>query len=68
MDCADTKVVAYRLLVSLDFMVYLSPSLQDQIKPLLDVLDTKSTVEKKAKGWKKPEVKKLAEELVSKIL
>lgn len=68
MDCADTKVVAYRLLVSLDFMVYLSPSLQDQIKPLLDVLDTKSTVEKKVRGWKKPEVKKLAEELVSKIL
>lgn len=68
MDRADTTVVAYRLLVSLDFMAYLSPSLQDQIQPLLDILDTKSTVEKKAKGWKKSEVKKLAEELVSKIL
>ncbi|WVQ93816.1 hypothetical protein IAU59_000894 [Kwoniella sp. CBS 9459] len=59
--------VAHRLLAALGMITYLSPRYTDDIKPLLEVLGAKDTIAAKIKGWKKKEVKKLAEEIVGKL-
>ncbi len=55
--------VAHRLLAALALMLYLSPSYASSVKPLLEVLGAKGTIEGKSRGYKKKEVKKLAEEI-----
>ncbi|OCF39300.1 hypothetical protein I317_06882 [Kwoniella heveanensis CBS 569] len=59
--------VAHRLLAALAMIIYLSPRYTDDIKPLLEVLGAKGIIGAKTKGWKKKEVKKLAEEIASKL-
>lgn len=56
--------VAHRLLASLGLTLYLAPGYEASLRPLLEVLDAKGTIEGKMKGWKKQEVRKLALELV----
>jgi hypothetical protein len=58
---------AHRLLVALALLVWLSPTYAASVQPLLEVLGAKETVEKKVKGWKKKEVRKLAEEFAGKL-
>lgn len=56
--------VAHRLLAALGLAIFLAPGFEESLKPLLEVLDAKGTLEGKMKTWKKPEVKKLALELM----
>ncbi|KAK4688020.1 desumoylating isopeptidase 1, partial [Tremellales sp. Uapishka_1] len=63
---ADEEI-GYRLLVAMALLIYLSPGYHESIKPLLDVLDAKGVLEKKARVWKRKEVKKLAEEVAGKL-
>lgn len=44
--------------------MFLAPGYESSLRPLLEVLDAKGTIEEKIKGFKKKEVKKLGEELV----
>lgn len=59
--------VAHRLLAALGLLIYLSPTYTTSVKPLLDVLGAKSMIQGKVKGYKKKEVKKLAEEVAGKL-
>lgn len=44
--------------------MFLAPGYESSLRPLLEVLDAKGTIEEKIKVFKKKEVKKLGEELV----
>ncbi|WWD22420.1 hypothetical protein CI109_106911 [Kwoniella shandongensis] len=66
-DRETDEDVAHRLLAALGLVIYLSPGYEDNVKPLLEVLGAKETIEKKARGWKKKEVKKLGDEIASKM-
>lgn len=57
-------MVAHRLLASLGLALFLAPGYEGSLRPLLEVLDAKGTIEGKVKVFKKKEVKKLGEELV----
>ena len=59
--------VAHRLIAALGLLIYLSPSYSSSIQPLLEVLGTKALIHHKAKGYKKKESKKLAEEIETKL-
>ncbi|KAK8845473.1 hypothetical protein IAR55_006186 [Kwoniella newhampshirensis] len=59
--------VAHRLLAALGLVIYLSPGYESTVKPMLEVLGAKETIEKKARQWKKKEVKKLGEEIAGKM-
>ena len=59
--------VAHRLLAALALLAYLSPSYMSSVQPLLEVLGTKGVIEGKMKGYKKKDVKKLAEEIAGKL-
>jgi membrane glycosyltransferase len=54
-------------LVALALLVWLSPAYATSVQPLLEVLGAKETVGKKVKGWKKKDVRKLAEEFAGKL-
>jgi hypothetical protein len=51
----------------LGLAVYLSPAWESSLQSLLEVLSAKTTIEAKAKMYKKKEVKKLADEITIKI-
>ena len=59
--------VAHRLLAALGLLAYLSPSYTSLVQPLLEVLGTKGVIEGRMKGYKKKDVKKLAEEIAGKL-
>jgi hypothetical protein len=44
--------------------LFLAPGYEGSLRPLLEVLGAKGTIEAKIKAFKKKEVKKLGEELV----
>jgi len=52
------------LLASLGLSLFLAPGYEGSLRPLLEVLGAKGTIEAKIKAFKKKEVKKLGEELV----
>ena len=56
---------AHRLLASLGLAVLLAPGYETSLRPLLEVLGAKETIGEKIKVFKKKEVKKLGEELVT---
>jgi hypothetical protein len=57
------ECIAHRLLAALGLAVFLAPGYDESLKPLLEVLDAKKTVEGRIKLYKKKEVKKLAEDI-----
>ncbi|ORX34662.1 PPPDE putative peptidase domain-domain-containing protein [Kockovaella imperatae] len=57
----------HRLLAALALTLYLAPGYTETLQPLVEVLGVKDAIESKAKGLKKKEVKKLAEEVASKL-
>ncbi|WVR03495.1 hypothetical protein IAU60_000486 [Kwoniella sp. DSM 27419] len=67
LDRETDEDVAHRLLAALGLIVYLSPKYEEDVKPLLEVLGAKAIIQGKAKGWKKKDVKKLGEEIASKL-
>lgn len=64
-DDADT---GHRLLVAAALVMYLNPGWEDGIKPLLDVLGAKGTIDKAARRWGNKDVRKLADEITLKML
>ena len=56
---------AHRLLASLGLALLLAPGYETSLRPLLEVLGAKETIGEKIKVFKKKEVKKLGEELVT---
>ena len=66
-DRETDEDVAHRLLGALGFLIYLSPGYSATIQPLLDVLGARAIIEGKVKGYKKKEVRKLAEEIATKL-
>lgn len=64
----------HRLVASLAFLVRLSPFYEEQVKPLLEVLQAKAIIESKLlagsmtePGITKPEIKKLILEVAKKL-
>lgn len=67
MTLESSLVVAHRLLAALGLVAYLSPAWESSLHGLLEVLSARSTIEGKARTYKKKEVRKLADELSSKV-
>lgn len=63
---ADAEV-GHRLLVAAAQLIYLSPDFESGVKPLLEVLDAKTVIEAAGKRWGKPDVRKLAIEVATKL-
>ncbi|KAL1405966.1 hypothetical protein Q8F55_007648 [Vanrija albida] len=59
--------VGHRLLVATALLLYLAPSFVDSLQPLLEVLGAKETVEAAGKRWGKKDVRKLADEVATKL-
>lgn len=64
---AEPIFSVHRLVASLAFLLRLSPGYDTQISPLLEVLQTSDTLKAKLGSLKKPEVKKLVEEVATKL-
>ena len=67
-------VPVHRLVAALAFLLRLSPSYEGQLAPLLEVLQSRETLEGKLekggcgeKGVQKPEVRKLIQEVARKL-
>lgn len=60
--------VSHRLLVALAQLCWLAPGFDGNLSPLLEVLGAKEVISGRIGVWKKKEVKKLAEEVVGKLL
>ena len=67
-------VPVHRLVAALAFLLRLSPSCEGQLAPLLEVLQSRETLEGKLekggcgeKGVQKPEVRKLIQEVARKL-
>lgn len=60
-------IQAHRLLAALGLLILLSPSYTTSLQPLLEVLGAKATIEGKVKGYKRKEVRKLAEVIAGKL-
>ncbi|OXG51992.1 hypothetical protein J010_01890 [Cryptococcus neoformans] len=67
LDREEDEDVAHRLLAALALEIYLSPSYEDNVQPMLQVLETSNKIEKRCKVWKRKEVKKLGEEIARKL-
>ncbi|ODN76031.1 hypothetical protein L202_05982 [Cryptococcus amylolentus CBS 6039] len=63
----EEEDVAHRLLAALGLVIYLSPGYEDNVQPMLQVLEASDKIEKKCRVWKKKEVKKLGEEIARKL-
>lgn len=59
--------VGHRLLAATALIIYLSPGYDATVKPLLEVLDAQATLYGAGKRWGKPDVRKLADEVASKL-
>ncbi|TXT11679.1 uncharacterized protein COLE_02089 [Cutaneotrichosporon oleaginosum] len=63
---ADPEV-GHRLLVASALLIYLSPGYEDSVAPLLEVLGVRATLQDAGKRWGKPDVRKLADEVATKL-
>lgn len=66
-DASRTYTTGYRLLAASALLIYLSPSYESSVKPLLEVLGAKGTIEEAGKRWAKKDVRKLADEVALKL-
>jgi hypothetical protein len=60
--------VSHRLLVALAQVCYLAPGYEGNLEPLLEVLGAKEVIRGRMAGWKKKEVRKLADEVLGKLI
>ncbi|BEJ11187.1 hypothetical protein CspHIS471_0106090 [Cutaneotrichosporon sp. HIS471] len=59
--------VGHRLLVASALLIYLSPGYEDTVAPLLEVLGARTTLLDAGKRWAKADVRKLADEVATKL-
>jgi hypothetical protein len=59
--------VCHRLLVAIAQVMYLNKGIEG-MKEMMEVLEAKQTIQGKRKGWTKKDVKKLADEVVEKLI
>lgn len=57
----------HRLLVASALLIYLSPGYESSVKPLLEVLSASTTLQDAGKRWGKKDVRKLADEVATKL-
>ncbi|RXW24882.1 hypothetical protein EST38_g925 [Candolleomyces aberdarensis] len=63
----ENEEVVHRLAACIAFLVRMSPSYDSQISPLLQVLQTKDVLKGKLEFVKKPEVRRLVDEVANKL-
>ncbi|BEI80111.1 hypothetical protein CcaverHIS002_0106400 [Cutaneotrichosporon cavernicola] len=59
--------VGHRLLVASALLIYLSPAYEDTVAPLLEVLGARTTLLNAGKRWAKADVRRLADEVATKL-